>query len=228
MNWNEAIDAYCERTGPEYWSEPVNAVTNLAFILAAAVMWRRCQGPGMAMGRAMCAVLAVIGIGSWLFHTHATAWASTADVLPILGFILLYVFAASRDFLGLKPWLAGLATAAFIPYAALTVPLWQKVPGLGSSAGYAPVPVLILLFAFLMRHRDPATARSLALGAGILIVSLTFRTLDEPICAALPLGTHFLWHILNGLMLGWMIEVWRRPQVRHRARRMLAAGAAPA
>jgi hypothetical protein len=24
------------------------------------------------------------------------------------------------------------------------------------------------------------------------------------------MGTHFLWHILNGLMLGWMIEVYRR------------------
>lgn len=224
MDWNAAIDAYCERTGPDYWSEPVNALTNLAFLLAAAVMWGRLRGPGLAMGRALCAVLAVIGVGSWLFHTHATAWASTADVLPILAFILLYVFAASRDFLGLKPWQAGAATAAFIPYAALTVPLWQRVPGLGSSAGYAPVPVLILLFAMLMRHRDPATARGLALGAGILILSLTFRTLDEPLCTAVPLGTHFMWHILNGLMLGWMIEVWRR----HRLRQMLAAGAAPA
>lgn len=224
MDWNRAIDAYCERTGPDYWSEPVNALTNLAFILAAAVMWRRLRGPGMAMGRALCAVLAVIGVGSWLFHTHATAWAGTADVLPILAFILLYVFAASRDFLGLKPWQAGAASAAFIPYAALTVPLWQRVPGLGSSAGYAPVPVLILLFAILMRHRDPATARGLALGACILILSLTFRTLDEPLCTAIPLGTHFMWHILNGLMLGWMIEVWRR----HRLRQMLAAGAAPA
>jgi hypothetical protein len=23
-------------------------------------------------------------------------------------------------------------------------------------------------------------------------------------------GTHFWWHILNGIMLGWMIEVYRR------------------
>ncbi len=228
MDWTGAIDAYCERTGPGYWSEPANALTNLAFVLAAAVMWRRCQGPGMATGRAMCAVLAVIGIGSWLFHTHATAWASMADVLPILGFILLYVFAAARDFLGLRPWQAGLAAAAFLPYAALTVPLWQRVPGLGSSAGYAPVPVLILVFAVLMRRRDGATARGPALGAGILVLSLAFRTLDGPVCAALPLGTHFLWHILNGLMLGWMIEIWRRHRIRHHAPRMLAAGAAPA
>ncbi|TGT81791.1 hypothetical protein EN804_32725 [Mesorhizobium sp. M8A.F.Ca.ET.161.01.1.1] len=28
------VDLYCERTGRELWSEPVNALTNLAFIAA--------------------------------------------------------------------------------------------------------------------------------------------------------------------------------------------------
>jgi hypothetical protein len=48
------------------------------------------------------------------------------------------------------------------------------------------------------------------LGAAILVTSLTFRTLDGPLCQIVPFGTHFLWHVLNGLMLGWMIEVYRR------------------
>jgi uncharacterized membrane protein (GlpM family) len=208
MAWFEAVDGYCERLGPGYWAEPVNAVTNGAFIVAAAVMWGRLRGQPMA--QAMVAVLAAIGVGSWLFHTHANRLTGLMDVLPILTFILLYVFAASRDFLGLKPWQAGLCTAAFIPYAAATVPLWAMVPGLGSSAGYAPVPVLILAYAALLRQRAPATARGLAIGAAILIVSLTFRTLDAPLCGLVPVGTHFMWHILNGLMLGWMIEVWLR------------------
>lgn len=208
MGWTEAVDAYCERTGPDYWSEPVNALTNLAFLVAAAVMWPRVRG--LALGRALAATLAVIGVGSWLFHTHATRWAGLADVLPILGFILLYVFAASRDMLGLRPLRAGLLTLGFFPYAALTVPLFARIPGLGSSAGYAPVPILILAYAVLLRRRAPATARGLAAGAGLLVVSLAFRTLDGPLCAAIPLGTHFLWHVLNALMLAWMIEVWRR------------------
>ncbi len=205
MDWLAAVDGYCERLGPEYWAEPWNAVTNLAFVIAAAVMWPRSAG----LGRAMCVVLAVIGVGSWLFHTHANRLTGLMDVLPILVFILLYVFAASRDMLGLKGWQAALCVLAFFPYAAATVPLWGMVPGLGSSAGYAPVPVLILFYAWLMR-RQPDTARGLALGAGILVVSLTFRTLDEPLCGNVPMGTHFLWHVLNAVMLGWMIEVYRR------------------
>ena len=51
-------------------------------------------------------------------------------------------------------------------------------------------------------------------GAVLLIASLTFRTLDQPVCGALPFGTHFLWHVLNAVMLGWMIEVWRRHRPR--------------
>ena len=210
MGWLDPVDAYCERTGPDYWSEPVNALTNLAFILAALIMAGRLRGPGMAMGRVLAGVLFVIGLGSWLFHTHANRLTGLMDVLPILVFILLYVFAATRDFLGARPWVAALVTAGFLPYAALTVPLFSMVPGLGSSAGYAPVPLLILLYALLLRHRLPRVARGLAVGAGVLILSLTFRTLDQASCAILPMGTHFLWHILNAVMLAWMIEVWRR------------------
>ena len=210
MDWFAAIDAYCERTGPDYWSEPVNAVTNASFLIAAAVMAWRLRGQNLPLAWAMVGVLAAIGVGSYLFHTHANGLTALMDVAPILGFILLYVFAATRDFLGARPWVAGAVTVAFIPYAAVLVPLFAMVPGLGSSAGYMPVPLLILGYAALLARRAPATARGMAIGAGILALSLFFRTIDQPICARLPLGTHFLWHILNGIMLGWMIEVYRR------------------
>ena len=88
MDWTEQFDGYCERTDFTYWSEPVNAVTNIAFLIAAVWMWRRVDD---VYGRALCMVLGAIGIGSYLFHTHATVWAVTLDVLPILFFILIYI-----------------------------------------------------------------------------------------------------------------------------------------
>ena len=206
MDWLAAVDGYCERVGQGFWAEPVNALTNAAFIVAAAVMWGRVQG----LGRAMCAVLFAIGVGSFLFHTHANRLTGLMDVIPIGVFILLYLFAASRDMLGMKGWQAGLATAAFVPYAAVMTPLFGALPFFQVSAMYWPVPVLILVYAALVARHAPATARGLAVGAGILVVSLVFRSLDQTVCGAFPLGTHFLWHLLNGVMLGWMIEVWRR------------------
>lgn len=217
MDWTRQIDSYCERLGPDYWAEPVNALTNLAFVLAAVLLWPRVRG--LPLARALCVVLASIGVGSWLFHTHATAWAALADVLPILGYILLYIFAANRAYWGLGPWAALGLTALFVPYAAVTVPAFQMIPGLGSSAAYAPVPLLILIYALLLRRRLPQVARGLGIGAGVLVASLFFRTVDETVCSAIPVGTHFMWHILNAVMLGWMIEVYRRHMLAGQAAR---------
>lgn len=208
VEWTRQIDAYCERLGPDYWAEPINAVTNLAFILAALVMWRRCEG--MPLARALCVVLGLIGAGSYLFHTHAQVWAALADVAPILGFILLYLFAVNRAAFGLGLWPALGLTALFFPYAGMMVPMFSMVPGLGGSASYAPVALLILLYAAFLRDKLPEFARGLAIGGGVLVVSIAFRSIDLPLCDAWPVGTHFMWHLLNGLMLGWMIEVYRR------------------
>jgi len=210
MEWTQHIDGYCERLSPAYWAEPINAVTNAAFLISAFIMFYRLRGQNAPLAHVLTAILAMIGIGSYLFHTHAQVWAAMADVTPILLYILVYIFAINRDVWGLKLWPALGLTLLFFPYAAATLPVFQKVPRLGDSAGYAPVPLLILIYAFLLRHRVPETARGLAIGALILIASITFRAMDEPFCGQLPLGTHFMWHILNAIMLGWMIEVYRR------------------
>ena len=204
------MDGYCERLGPDFWAEPINAFTNLAFIFAAIIMAWRLRGQKAPMAWLLVAILTAIGIGSFLFHTHATIWAVTADVVPILLFILLYIFVINRDVLGLTGWRPYAASALFLPYAAVTVPLFGLVPVLGVSAGYLPVALLIALYAIGLRHREREVARGLGIGAAILMLSITLRSLDMPLCDGFPHGTHFMWHILNGVMLGWMIEVYRR------------------
>ncbi|SLN21313.1 ceramidase domain-containing protein [Ruegeria meonggei] len=216
MDWLQEIDGYCERLSPAYWAEPINAVTNAAFLVAAWIMWRRVRGQGMPVAIALVVILVGIGVGSYMFHTHAQVWAAIADTTPILLFILVYIFAINRDVWHMRPLYAFGGTVLFVPYAVVTVPVFQLIPGLGGSAAYAPVPLLILIYAALLRGRVPETARGLAIGATILIASVTFRALDEPLCGQIPLGTHFLWHILNAIMLGWMIEVYRRHLIRTR------------
>jgi hypothetical protein len=208
MDWFRAVNNYCERTDPGYWSEPVNAITNAAFILAAIWGWRIASAAGDTGGRVLAAILAAIGVGSYLFHTHAQIWSLYADVIPIQVFILAYLYLATVRFFAVPWWGGALAVLAFIPYAAVTARgLGALVGPLNGSIGYVPVPILIAAYAVALRHRRPEAARGLAIGAGILALSLVFRTLDAGICAAFPLGTHFLWHLLNAAMLGWMIGV---------------------
>ncbi|SPF78354.1 hypothetical protein [Pseudoprimorskyibacter insulae] len=210
MNWTEAVDGYCERLGPGLFDEPLNAATNLAFIAVAVWLWPQCRG----VARVLCAILFAIGTGSLLFHTFAQPWAGVLDVAPIALFILVYIFAATRDFLGQNKWVSAAAVLAFFPFAALTAPILGRIPGLESSAAYTPVPLLIAIYAGVLWRRDRDTARRLATGAGLLCVSIGFRALDMPMCGALPIGTHFLWHCLNAAMLGWMIAALPSCQIR--------------
>lgn len=214
MDWFAQVDEYCERTDFTYWSEPLNATTNLAFIIAALIFWRR--SAGVPMARVLSGILFVIGVGSFLFHTHATNWAMMADVVPIGIFILTYLFVVNRDMVPMGGWLAVFATALFIPYAAIMVPVLNRIPFIAISNFYWTVPLLLVLYAAFLRKR-PGIAQGFLFGAGLLSVSIIIRSLDQILCDAVPIGTHFIWHVLNGIMLGWMIHVY----IRH----MLATGA---
>ena len=218
MDWNAAVDAYCERMGPGLLAEPANALTNLAFLAVAAWLWGAARG----VERILVAVLFLIGIGSGLFHTVATRWAGLADVVPIAVFILVYIWAANRHMLGWGPWVSALGVLAVLP--ALMLAGWGlgHVPGFAISAPYWPVAGLIALYAAGLAGRAPELARGLGLGAALLALSLVARSLDGPVCALWPVGSHFVWHLLNAAMLGWMITVLRR----HRAGRAGSAAAA--
>jgi hypothetical protein len=57
----------------------------------------------------------------------------------------------------------------------------------------------------LLRHGHPAQL-NVSLASSILLLSLIFRTADQVVCALVPIGTHFIWHMLNGLVLALYLE----------------------
>jgi hypothetical protein len=206
----EPIDAYCERVGPGLWAEPVNALTNLAFVLAAIVAGARLGRPAPPLSRALVVILFLIGVGSGLFHTFANAVTALLDTGAIAAFVLVYIHAVNRHVLGWPRLAAWAGLAAFFPYAALAGSVFAQLPFFSISSFYWPIALLIALYGVALLGRRPAFGRGLLIGAGILALSLVARSADLPFCEALPLGTHFLWHVLNGLMLLWMIEIYRR------------------
>jgi len=207
MALSDQVDNYCERVGPDFWSEPLNAVTNAAFLVAAFaayLIWRR-RTPDDLAALTLIAIVFATGIGSFLFHTFATRWAALSDVIPIALFIHVYLFFALKRFLRL-PWWAALGIV--IAFFAATPFLGQAVaPLVGSSAGYVPALLAIFVVGGLFyRHNKALGTQVLATGI-VFAVSLTFRTLDEPLCGQLAFGTHFLWHILNSVVLFLLLRV---------------------
>lgn len=202
----QPIDAYCERLGPQFWAEPLNAVSNLAFVCAALVglwLWRR-GGRADRAGLALSIWVAVIGTGSFLFHTFANRWSMFADVIPIAIFIYAYFGLALHRFFGMRWWLAAISTAAFFAGSAGLQPVLSIT--VGSSAGY--IPALAAMFGIggaLAARRKPPAAMLLAAGC-VFAVSLAARMADMPLCPSWPSGTHYAWHILNAVTLALLLS----------------------
>jgi hypothetical protein len=198
--WSTPIDLYCERIGPAFWAEPLNAWSNIAFLIAAAAafgLWRRKENGDLAI-LALIVMAAVVGLGSFAFHTLATEGAMLLDVVPIGIFIYGYFLFAMRRVLALS-W--PLSVALVLAFAALSTAIASWVPRsvLNGSSGYFPALVALFVIGGL-RRGTPAGQAMMAAGA-VFVASIVFRIVDLDICGVLPVGTHFLWHILNAVVL---------------------------
>lgn len=196
---------YCERLSGDFWGEPINAVTNGAFLIAAALAlssWRR----GDKAVAALIALVFAIGIGSFLFHTMPQRWTLLADVVPIQLFAFGYFALALRRFLAWSPIAVLLGTLAFLGFAfGLQAGLAPLLPaGMRGSAGYAAFLLALIGMALACARRHPAVAGLLALAAAAFALSLTLRSLDPVLCDAVPFGLHWGWHLLNALVL-WLL-----------------------
>jgi hypothetical protein len=206
------IDAYCERLQPGLLAEPLNALTNAAFLIAAIALARaqRASTPLPVLLRTQPWLIAAIGLGSLAFHTFAVVWAALLDV----GFIALYIYVALAGFLahalGWRAWwvLLGLA-AYFLLGQALTAGVRSALEwgwgaparALSGTVAYLPALATLTLTALISLRLDRRASGVLALACAVFIVSLTARALDGPWCAHWPQGTHFLWHLLNAVVL---------------------------
>jgi hypothetical protein len=197
--WSDPVDLYCERTDPSFWAEPVNALTNAGFLIVAGLalaQWLR-QQPRDWPILALIALTGLIGIGSFVFHTVATRGAALFDVVPIGLFVYCYLYLALRRFLRLS--LPG-ALAIMIGFVVLSRGVAAGLPDgfINGSGEYLP-PLAALVVVGWMAPRE--SGRSILLAAAVFAVSLVFRSIDQAICSAFPLGTHFIWHLLNAAVL---------------------------
>ncbi len=197
----QPIDIYFERQGPGFWAEPVNAWTNLAFIVAAAVLWSRVR-PDPAQ-RLLIVLIAVIGMASFAFHTFANRLTMLADVLSIAAFVYIYLGVFIRRVGRLGPLATAATLGGFIAFQAAFMAVLGPV--LGALASYLPVLLAMIGAAAGAAARRSPAARPLALAAAVFIVSLTARTIDghDHLAAHAPggVGTHWLWHLLNAVVL---------------------------
>lgn len=194
------LDLYCERTGPGLLAEPLNALSNVAFLIAAWAAWSlaRRSHPVPAGIWVLIALSVVIAAGSTLFHTFATTWARVLDEVPILLFQLCFLWIYMRGIMAQRSEITATAIAGYLAAAFFG----RQFPHiLNGSLVYAPALILMLGLGAYHFLQHKAERRLLFAATGVFVISLAFRSIDEAACLQVPTGTHFLWHILNGVVL---------------------------
>ena len=223
MDWRSKVFIYCERgLDPQFWAEPLNALSNAAFIVAGvAALYRLGTRRDIDHGLAtwlLSVLVLVIGTGSFLFHTFAEAWASLADVLPITLFILGFLFVALRTLAGLPWWLSLLL---LVPFLGLSQWIGDLQCGgrscLNGSIAYVPALAALAGFTVYAAATRQPSAPWMGAALATFALSLTFRTIDIPDCSHLTfvgqaIGNHFLCHIVNVTLLNLMLRaLFERP-----------------
>jgi hypothetical protein len=195
MNWNAYIDAYCERLLPGFWDEPLNAISNLAFLLAAGLVWWRWTRHRLLNNTALAGIeyapsathliaterrwdlntllimLVLIGLGSFAFHTFATRWAAALDVAFIALYLHFYLAVYAHRVLAV-PWpRAAWGVIVFSILSQATGWLWREAAEMIGSSWLAR-----------------ASAASGYLGAWSVLLLVVAHSALKRLPAALPLA----------------------------------------
>lgn len=207
------IDEYCERVDFSFWSEPVNAVTNFAIIIAGLLALRLYHQQFPLHGShhrpnvlILIGLVVMIGIGSFLYHTFATYWAGWLDVAPIIAFIYLYHAVFLRRILAMRYRYVLMYVLSFFGMSALFSEIFGR-DALNGSIGYLPSLLSFLsVWIAMMVLKRPGT-HLFGIAGLLFCCSIFFRSIDMAVCEYFPLGTHFLWHLCNSLLLYVLLKL---------------------
>ncbi len=195
---------------PGFWAEPVNAITNAAFIVAAILLFKMIKTHGLTVKKHWDIVLLsvlvfVIGIGSFMFHTQATEQAMMMDVIPITLFVNIFFLSLLLRALKMPVKTVAIFFVGF-QVATYLVGKYMDPNTLNGSVMYL-VPYLTLVGMLVyMKTKHHPWAKDFMTIVLIFTVSIVFRTVDFMVCGSFALGTHFMWHVLNAAVLYLLVK----------------------
>ena len=203
---SQGLSIYCEKGVGNLATQPLNALSNLAIFISAYFSYRLgvSSGTKSRVVRLLPLILILIGLGSALWHGaphYLTNWADTLSIAIFLLFVFYYLLGklfSEKEYVLL----------VLLVFLAVEAPfIFGIFPSLNGFISYviALLFALSILFSVLKKYK-----LSLKLPAVIITLFLTaffFRTTDIYLCGMFPVGTHFLWHILNSFMFYLVVKL---------------------
>ena len=193
------MDAYCERVGPGLLAEPLNAVSNASFLVAAWAAWVLARRTGTLTTGIMVLIAlgASTGIGSIVWHTYPTGTTLILDIVPIVLFIIWYIWLYTRNVMMKGLGFALASVAAFLIVTYFAMPYATMLHG---APAYTPGLLVVLVLGIYHAAAHKPARFTLLYTAGVYFTALYFRTIDQELCHYQTFGTHFVWHSLIGLV----------------------------
>jgi hypothetical protein len=197
---------YCEQPIYQAFFEPINTITNLAFMIAGIVLFIQLKKRNIldVKGIYFSALLVIVGLGSFIWHLYRTDLTVMLDSIPIALFVLSYLFFYILQMT--KNWF--LRIGLFLSFFGYMILLTKALSGLDNqwllTNGGMQYLVALSFFVVLQifnRYWYPGLIKPSFIVVLLFALSIFFRQTDLLVCEYIGFGTHFMWHILNGVVL---------------------------
>ena len=189
---------YCERNSIETFAEPINAISNVAFVLCGIIFFLR---KGMIKNPLPYSVI-FIGLSSFLFHYIPIRFFSTLDVFSILVFVVLYNTLLTKKILNYTYFKSALSSFILILLSFLLGILLSKTI-ISTSSFYLGLLSYMIYIAFLLKK--VSNIKYFLIAIILFSISLIFRSVDIYLCDFISFGTQFVGHILKSLVIYFLI-----------------------
>lgn len=222
----------CERREPdELWAEPLNVISSVGFLVAAYLILKKCIGhPEIKKEKKwdihiLNFLVLAIGCSSVIFHMAPSHYTELLDIFFIVAFINIFFLSFMVRVAKLKIYQI---VVAYLAFTGSTHMLVSQFPNaMNDSIAYLSSVFTIIFIAFYLKKKRRAGSTDFKYAAIIGMISLTFRSIDNYVCDYIHIGTHFMWHFLNSVLIYLLLKQLVR-SVNRRARMLRMAAEAGA
>lgn len=201
---------HCEDNLAGWIAAPANAWSNLVYLAAALLIWRRAAPGGALSARGLGAISFAVGATSFVFHASYT-WAG--QLLDYAGMFLLTGWTLARALLRLGALEERGAAAFWAGAFAASLGVWLAFSRLGWGVQYVMLGQALAITAlelYLVKRRDAPEYGPLGAMLALLVVAYACWHADHTDAFCRPqdhlFQLHAAWHALTA---GAILAAWR-------------------
>jgi len=186
---------YCEKAAGIV-PQPLNFLSCIVFWLGAAWMYhtRAEDDESPSFHQVSAILLFLLGLSGMAWHVSAEPLAFAADMVLVFMLLIIIAVVVCNDVLR---WDLRRGTSCVIGLIILSALLRSESIGILPQNGGLFLPILFFLAvaALKIQTKSEEVTAYLLSAAYTLFFGLLFRSADPLVCAWIPQGLHFLWHI---------------------------------